>query len=97
MKENVFEDNVAQLAHCVGRKCANVRTERVDGKFAESLSTRRPCNHASGPSGAGQAFLPASSVSDSPAAGGCCLAGPSVARILVEILLVGADVIGRDK
>ncbi|KAG7700645.1 hypothetical protein KL929_001684 [Ogataea haglerorum] len=33
MKENVFEDNVAQLAHCVGRKCANVRTERVDGKL----------------------------------------------------------------
>ncbi|KAG7711135.1 hypothetical protein KL930_002171 [Ogataea haglerorum] len=39
MKENVFEDNVAQLAHCVGRKCANVRTERVDGKV-HKLVTR---------------------------------------------------------
>ncbi|ESW98616.1 Ubiquitin-like-conjugating enzyme ATG10 [Ogataea parapolymorpha DL-1] len=32
MKENVFENNVAQLAHYIRHKCTNVRTERVDGK-----------------------------------------------------------------
>ncbi|KAG7819525.1 hypothetical protein KL928_002199 [Ogataea angusta] len=39
MKENVFEDNVSQLAHHIRHKCANVRTERLDGKV-HKLVTR---------------------------------------------------------
>ncbi|KAG7911478.1 hypothetical protein KL907_000891 [Ogataea polymorpha] len=60
-------------------------------------STRGPCDHASGPSSPGETVLPAASVSECSVVGRCCLAGPRVARILVEFLFVGADMIGRDK
>ncbi|KAG7868334.1 hypothetical protein KL918_001992 [Ogataea parapolymorpha] len=65
--------------------------------FTKSRSTRGPCDHDSGPSCAGKAVLPAASVSECSVTGGCWLAGSRFARILVEFLFVGADMIGRDK